>query len=150
MPLFGALCQKPLYEYVAQNPVNKTDPKGLRSTVDAYCQKYPESCAEMVEDGTLPTPVPLVPPKEDDEECKKCEPCKTVSGRIVPVGTIGYRPLDVLPDDVVQHGVSGSHHNIFIAQQNPNNCQCFWQKQSYVLKPEDLPADAIPIEPFIN
>lgn len=62
----------------------------------------------------------------------------------------GYRPLDVLPDDTIQHGVAGSHHNIFIAQQNPNNCQCFWRKQKYVLKPGELPLNAIPIEPFIN
>ena len=24
--------------------------------------------------------------------CKKCPPCETLSGRIVPVGTVGYRP----------------------------------------------------------
>jgi len=79
-----------------------------------------------------------------------CQPCKTVSGRIVPVGTIGYRPLDILPDNVQQHGVYGSHHNIFVANQNPNNCQCFWQKQKYVLKPDQITTDMIPVEPFIQ
>ena len=79
-----------------------------------------------------------------------CRPCRTASGKEVPVGTVAYRPLDVLPDDVVQHGVAGSHHNIFIAKQNPNNCQCFWRKQKYVLKPEELPPGSIPIEPFLN
>jgi len=61
---------------------------------------------------------------------KKCEndgcpPCKTISGRIVAIGTIGYRPLDIIPDNVKQHGVYGSHHNIFVANQNPKNCMCF-------------------------
>jgi RHS repeat-associated protein len=79
-----------------------------------------------------------------------CPPCRTTSGRTVPAGTVGYRPLDVIPDDQIQHGVAGSHHNIFIANQNPNNCQCFWAKQKYVLKPEQLPPGAVPVEPFLN
>lgn len=62
---------------------------------------------------------------------------------------MGYRPLDVIPDDVKQHGRYGSHHNIFTAQQNPNNCKCFWKKEKYVLKPGELPPNAIPIEPFL-
>ena len=81
---------------------------------------------------------------------KPCPPCKTVGGKIVSVGTVGYRPLDFLPDNVVQHGVGGSHHNIFVAKQNPNNCQCFWAKQKYVLKPDQLPSGAVPIEEFVN
>jgi RHS repeat-associated protein len=81
---------------------------------------------------------------------KPCPPCRTVSGRVVPVDTLGYRPLDGIPNDQVQHGVAGSHHNIFVAKQNPNNCQCFWSKQSYVLKPGQLPASAVPVEPFAN
>jgi hypothetical protein len=89
---------------------------------------------------------------QSDEQCKdkSCPPCKTVSGRVVPVDTVGYRPLDVIPDTEVQHGVAGSHHNIFIAKQNPNNCQCFWAKQKYVLKPGQLPPGAVPVEPFVN
>ena len=71
------------------------------------------------------------------------------SGKTVPVGTIVYRPLDVIPDNVKQHGVFGSHHNIFTAQQNPHNCKCFWKKEKYVLKPEQITPDMIPIEPFI-
>jgi hypothetical protein len=30
------------------------------------------------------------------------------------------------------------------------NCQCFWQKQKYVLKPEELPTRAVAVEPFVN
>lgn len=81
----------------------------------------------------------------------KCPPCKTVSGRIVPVGTIGYRPLDIIPDDEAQHGVYGSHHNLFRANQYPQpKCDCFWQKLKNVAKPGDLQPSWMPIEPFAN
>lgn len=36
-----------------------------------------------------------------------CPPCKTTSGKIVPVGTIGYRPLDT--PSKPQHGIAGPH-----------------------------------------
>lgn len=82
---------------------------------------------------------------------KACPPCKTVSGKIVPVGTIGYRPLDVIPDTEKQHGVYGSHHNIFVAKQMPSpKCDCFWAKQKWVAKPHDIQPTWIPIEPFAN
>ena len=72
-------------------------------------------------------------------KCKKCPPCITTSGRIVPPKTLGYRPLDVIPDDKMEHGVYGSHHNIFESNQAPYpNCKCFWNKQKYVLKPHQL------------
>ena len=87
-------------------------------------------------------------PKEDCD--KGCPPCQTLSGKVVPVGTVGYRPLDIIPNNEMQHGIYGSHHNIFVANQNPNNCQCFWQKQKFVLKPDQLTSDMIPIEPFVN
>jgi len=76
-----------------------------------------------------------------------CPPCRTVSGKIVVVGTIAYRPLDV--PDRPQHGIEGSHYNIYKANQNPTNCQCFWQSVGAVV-PADLPYGAIPIEPFAN
>ncbi len=80
---------------------------------------------------------------------KECPPCKTVSGKIVPVGTIAYRPLDTPPPGKVEHGIAGPHYNLYKANQNPNNCQCFWQP--ILVVPEGgLPADAIPIEPFAN
>jgi RHS repeat-associated protein len=84
-------------------------------------------------------------------ESNNCPPCRTVSGRIIPVGIIGYRPLDVIPDTVMQHGVYGSHHNIFIANQYPHpKCDCFWAKQKWVSKPEDLQSNWVPVEPFAN
>jgi RHS repeat-associated protein len=75
----------------------------------------------------------------------RCPPCRTISGRIVPVGTIGYRPLDT--PSRPQHGISGPHHNILRANQNPNNCRCFWAPVGAV--PEgQLPPGAIPVEDF--
>lgn len=80
-----------------------------------------------------------------------CPPCRTISGRMIPPGTIGYRPLDVIPDTVMQHGVYGSHHNIFVANQYPSpKCDCFWAKQKWVSKPEGLSPDWVPVEPFAN
>ena len=75
-------------------------------------------------------------------------PCITVSGRVVSVGAVGHRPLDDLPETKVQHGIAGPHYNLYQANQNPHNGQCFW-KPIGAVKPSDLPADSIPVEPFI-
>ena len=62
-----------------------------------------------------------------------------------------YRPLDVIPDDKMENGVYGSHHNIFESNQAPYpNCKCFWNKQKYVLKPHQLTPAMVPVEPFVN
>lgn len=81
-----------------------------------------------------------------------CPPCKTVSGKTVPVGTIGYRPLDT--PDRPQHGIDGPHFTILKANQIPKGnpvgeCDCFWQPVGAV-KPSDLPPNAIPVESFAN
>jgi len=82
-----------------------------------------------------------------------CPPCKTVTGRIVALGTIAYRPLDTPPAGKVQHGIEGPHYNIAKANQAPRSsskpCWCFWQPIGAV-RPQDLPANAIPIEHFAN
>jgi RHS repeat-associated protein len=79
---------------------------------------------------------------------KPCPPCKTISGRIVPVGTIAFRPRD--NPSRPQHGIVGPHYNILKANQIPfPKCDCFWQPIGAV-PPSELPAGAIPIEPFAN
>ncbi len=82
-----------------------------------------------------------------------CPPCKTVTGRIVAPGTIAFRPLDTPPPGKVQHGIEGPHYNIAKANQAPRSsskpCWCFWQPIGAV-RPQDLPANAIPIEHFAN
>jgi len=84
-----------------------------------------------------------------------CPPCKTASGD-VPLGTIAYRREDAIvqprPGTIgppgPQHGILGSHFNLYQANQNPKNCQCFW-KSIGAVSPQNLPANAIPIEPFL-
>lgn len=82
---------------------------------------------------------------------ERCPPCRTVSGKVVPVGTIAHRPLDTPPTGKPEHGIIGPHYNIYRANQSPKNspqpCRCFWQPVGAV-PPSGLPPGAIPIEPF--
>ena len=138
------------FGYVNGNPLSFIDPRGL--------QMMPTPI------GPIPLPVPItpipptpLPPFKWPEilpdafvdwvldVCSTCPPCKTVSGKIVPTGTIGYRPMDTPTKP--EHGIVGPHFNIYRANQNPKSCQCFWQSKGAV-PPSGLPAGAIPIEPF--
>jgi RHS repeat-associated protein len=149
-----------LFVYTEDNPINHTDPLGLVAI------PFP---------SPVPVPLPLPPVfipgttenkkfVEDtkwlieqikkaitgagcEEQDKPCPPCRLVDGTIVPLGTIAYR-WDVLPSDVKQHGISGEHLNLYRANQNPNNCRCFWQPIGAV-KPPPEPG-WIPIQPFAN
>lgn len=94
---------------------------------------------------------PYPPPGNNCQDDGHCPPCVTVTGTVVPVGTIGYRPLDT--PSKPQHGITGSHYNIYKANQAPKNspqpCKCFWQPIGAV-PPSGLPPGSIPIEPFVN
>ena len=83
------------------------------------------------------------------EEKKPCPPCKTISGDIVPRGTIGYRH-DLVPPGKPHHPYTGDHYNLYKANQNPNNCQCFWKESGAADAANGLPppTGSIPIEPF--
>ena len=150
------------YAYVGGNPMKFSDPTGQFSLTEVgvgagfgagflawYCAVNP-SAAMCKNIGNL---LEKCLDKVDSKDDTPCPPCMTVSGKIVRVGTIAYRPLDVIPDDRMEHGVYGSHHNIFIAKQAPRGtpqpCRCQWVKQKYVLKPHQITADMIPIEEFI-
>jgi RHS repeat-associated protein len=95
-------------------------------------------------------PHPLPDTKPGCRPDGPCPPCTTVSGRIVPVGTVGYRPLDNPASP--QHGIIGPHYNLLVAHQAPRNspkpCKCFWRPAGAV-SPGALPLDAIPVEPFV-
>lgn len=143
------------YAYASTNPLTFVDPNG-QSAVGAA---LPIAAGVAAADGPLPVgdavAVGILLTALVVDMCTECPPCKTVSGRIVAIGTIGYRTLDVIPEDEMQHGVYGSHHNLFRANQIPKSigamsCNCFWQKLGNVAKPHQLQADWIPVEPFVN
>jgi RHS repeat-associated protein len=76
---------------------------------------------------------------------KNCPPCTTISGKTVPAGTIGYR-FDQVPPSKPHFPFTGDHVHLYKANQNPNNCKCFWSEVTVTNPPP--PAGAIPIEPF--
>jgi RHS repeat-associated protein len=82
---------------------------------------------------------------------KPCPPCKTIDGQIVPAGTIGYRH-DIVPPGKPHYPYKGSHYNLYKANQNPNNCKCFWQEVGASDAEGGLPPPpgSIPIRPFSN
>lgn len=82
---------------------------------------------------------------------KPCPPCRLANGQTVTPGTIGYR-LDLVPPSPPHHPYTGDHYNLYRANQNPNNCQCFWQPAGAADAAGGLPPPpgSIPIEPFIN
>ncbi|EBW9496338.1 RHS repeat protein, partial [Salmonella enterica subsp. salamae serovar Sofia] len=75
------------------------------------------------------------------EEKAPCSPCKTTNGNIVPVGTVGYR-LDLVPPSQPHYPFAGNHVHLYKANQNPNNCRCFWSKLDVIDPPP--PPGAIP------
>ena len=83
------------------------------------------------------------------EGSKPCSPCKTISGKTVPRGTVGYRH-DLVPLGKPHHPYTGDHYNLYKANQNPNNCQCFWKETGAADASNGLPppTGSIPIEPF--
>jgi hypothetical protein len=81
---------------------------------------------------------------------EKCPPCKLIDGTIVPVGTIGYR-YDVVDGSGRSTGhypIEGSHYQLLKANQNPNNCQCFWQPLKHAVA--SPPPGSIEAKPFAN
>jgi RHS repeat-associated protein len=158
-----------VYGYALQNPGRYVDPKGGDSSpwspqgrldelllsdnnpqndpiqiqeADAFSDLSPVGIA------ALALALALAADTVEPEQCEKCPPCKTITGRIVPIGTVSHRPLDT--PNRPQHGITGSHYNIYRANQMPPpKCDCFWQGIGAV--PEaNLPVGAIPIEPFAN
>jgi RHS repeat-associated protein len=82
---------------------------------------------------------------------KKCPPCRTVDGRTILVGTIGYR-LDIVPPSKPHYPYSGSHYNLYKANQIPHNCNCFWQPIGASDAAGGLPppAGAVPMADFVK
>ncbi|TKB88864.1 MAG: RHS repeat-associated core domain-containing protein [Nitrospira sp.] len=138
-----------LYAYVFNAPTRLIDPTG-NATISIPFPNDP-SIPGLQGIGRLLGGIGLalnILTISGDTPCdKKCPPCKLVDGTTVPLGTIAYR-YDQNPADKVQHGIAGDHLNTYIAQQNPNNCRCFWQRSISVSPPPD--PSWIPIQPFIK
>ncbi len=151
------------YQYGFANPTRFVDPEGLNPAAVILGGMVVGGSASSVAGGVLGAVIGILlgsvllddDSGDDPDQCDDddCPPCRTVSGKTVPVGTIAYRPLDTPPSQKVQHGISGPHYNIYKANQAPRNspqpCKCFWQPVGAV-SPADLPSNAIPIEPFAN
>ncbi|MFO0697903.1 MAG: RHS repeat-associated core domain-containing protein [Nitrospira sp.] len=143
-----------LYPYVNNNPLNLVDPAGTATITIPFpnAPTIPDTRGLGGALGALGLILNILN-ISGDTICPECPPCKTVTGKIIPVGTIAYRPLDTPPAGRDQHGISGPHYNLYKAQQAPRNssepCRCFWQRIKAV-RPTELPPNAIPIEEFVN
>lgn len=147
------------YAYARTNPLSRIDPLGLADTTDTPWWDRPgipglppmeRPPGGWYEEGWLKDWLKDVADGAQNiwNWCtdKKCPPCKFADGTIVPVGTIGYR-FDMVPPSKPHYPFPGSHYNLYVANQNPNNCQCFWQPDG---ASEVMPPGAIPIQPFAN
>ncbi len=123
---------------MGNNPVNFTDPTG-EIAIALPCLANPACVGAILTGGTilyytfknLPPP-----PKPPDDDCKKpCPPCNP------PVGTIGYR-IDPVPPSSPHYPFPGTHVHLYKMNQNPNNCQCFWQPIGVTETP---PPGAVPL-----
>jgi RHS repeat-associated protein len=124
------------YPYALNSPVNLRDPRG--KSAGAIAVPVSEGIGTLVcfGSGVCETVIvvggvvvgvaatgyliwELVKPC-DKTNTTRCAPC------IPPAGTIAYR-LDVVPPSRVHKPYPGTHWHLYRMNQNPNNCQCFWQ-----------------------
>jgi uncharacterized protein RhaS with RHS repeats len=122
-----------LYAYVENNVVNFSDPLGLTTTTwdiyDVPWEELLETAAAAARACVFALPFLI----SGDSLCKKeCPPCNP------PVGTTGYR----LDTDHYHAGLK-PHVHLYKMNQNPNNCQCFWQPIGATSPPP--PPGAVPL-----
>jgi len=142
-----------LFTYVGGNPLSFTDPKGLQATPwDDRPSSPGPGLYNPIPEANRNIALWLTRLIEACIPEKTCPPCKTVSGKIVPVGTIAYR-FDPVPPGRPHHPYPGSHYNLYKANQYPSpKCDCFWQAVGAADGAGGMPppVGTIPIEPFAN
>jgi len=140
------------YAYCSSDPIDLIDEDG-KYAVPATIVFAPLLIWAIYNavDGTrkaLESQKPAKDKQKDTDSCPKtCPPCRLADGTAIPAGSIAYR-FDLLSPNVQQHGIYGGHLNLYRANQNPYNCQCFCQPAGTVAPPPQL--GWIPIQPFAN
>jgi RHS repeat-associated protein len=118
------------YSYVANNPLWYVDPDGTGPVGGVIGGTIGGILGGLVGAETGPGDAAVIAGGraigraiggaiEDSCRSNQCPPCKTITGRVVPLGTIAYRPLDIIPDDEAQHGVSGSTSQSISSEPDP-------------------------------
>jgi RHS repeat-associated protein len=152
---------KNFYRYSLNNPVNYSDPSGLQVPapapvpapitgagpliliyVDVWLaqhdwQEFQKLCAASGWAWCTPSPGPS--PSTTSNCRNNCAPC------VPPVGTIAYR-VDTVPPSDPHFPFSGTHWHLYRMNQNPNNCQCFWQDLNQAGE-GPIPSGSVPITP---
>jgi RHS repeat-associated protein len=139
-----------LYRYARNNPLTFVDPNGQNpiagATIGGILGGPPGAAIGGVIGLAIGVGIGIISQSSpSSDECKPCQPCKLIDGTIVPLGTIAYRWDS---PSKPQHGIVGEHLNLYKANQNPNNCRCFWQGIGTVPPPPQ--SGWIPIQPFAN
>jgi RHS repeat-associated protein len=144
------------YRYVDDNPINFEDPLGLLQGTGVAPAPIPtpqpgpitgpgpSPCVLCIPIMILTNPVGLNNGEQQwiDQRNKQrgcCQPC------IPPVGTIAYR-LDTVPPSKPHFPHKGTHWHLYQMNQNPNNCQCFWNDLD-LSGDGPTPAGSVPITP---
>lgn len=127
-------------ETVAEQVISNADAGSLDAQV----------ATNMAAQNILNDVVQAEPVVQELENNAKKPPCITVSGKVVTVGTYGYRH-DKVPPSKPHYPFTGDHYNLYRANQNPNNGECFWVESGAADASDGKlpPPNSIPIEPFI-
>jgi len=146
-----------LYDYVGDEPINRIDPNGLTAI------PFPKNPEQAIAEAAVLAG--LIIACENNPKCahalnqiissaakaaaqavsKTTTPCqkKTCPPCTPPVGTIAFR-YDSVPPSAPHWPFPGDHVHLYIMNQNPTTCACFWNKFD-VVDPSAVPPGSIPM-----